>query len=51
MLEDLKYIYDSKSVLSSLEAYKNFIQYLISAVKSNMNSLDAEYKKENKDQQ
>ena len=51
MLEDLKYIYDSKSVLSSLEAYKNFIQYLISTVKSNMNSLDAESKKEDKNQQ
>lgn len=51
MLEDLKYIYDSKRVLSSLEAYQNFIQYLISAVKSNMNSLDAESKKEDKNQQ
>lgn len=51
MLDDLKYSKDSARVISSLKIYQDFIQYLISEVKSKMNILDAEYKKENKDQQ
>lgn len=51
MINDLKYSKDSARVISSLKIYQDFIQYLISEVKSKMNILDAEYKKENKDQQ
>ena len=51
MINDLKYSKDSARVISSLQIYKDYIEYLISEVKSKMNSLDAEYKKENKDQQ
>lgn len=51
MLDDLKYSNDSTKILSSLKSYQYFIEYLISEVKSKMNILDAEYKKENKDQQ
>lgn len=51
MLDDLKYSKDSARVISSLKIYQDYIQYLISEVKSKMNILDAEYKKENKDQQ
>lgn len=51
MLDDLKYSKDSARVISSLKIYQDFIQYLISEVKSKMNILDAESKKENKNQQ
>ena len=51
MLDDLKYSNDSTKILSSLKSYQYFIEYLISKVKFEMNNLDAEYKKENKDQQ
>lgn len=51
MLNDLKYSNDSAKILGSLKSYQYFIEYLISEVKFKMNSLDAEYKKENKDQQ
>ena len=51
MINDLKYSKDSARFISSLKIYQDFIQYLISEVKSKMNILDAEYKKENKDQQ
>lgn len=51
MIESLKYSYDSELILSSLEGYQDFIQYLISEVKSKMNILDAESKKEDKNQQ
>lgn len=51
MLDDLKYSKDSARVISSLKIYQDFIQYLISEVKSKMNILDAESKKEDKNQQ
>lgn len=51
MINDLKYCKDSAEVISSLQLYKDYIEELISEVKSKMYILDAEYKKENKDQQ
>lgn len=51
MLDDLKYSKDSARVISSLKIYQDYIQYLISEVKSKMNILDAESKKEDKNQQ
>lgn len=51
MIDDIKYCKDSAEVISSLKLYKDYIEELISEVKSKMNILDAESKKENKDQQ
>ena len=51
MLDDLKYSNDSTKILSSLKSYQYFIVYLISEVKSKMSILDAESKKENRNQQ
>ena len=50
MINDLKYSKDSARVISSLKIYQDYIQYLISEVKSKMNILDAESKKEDKNQ-
>lgn len=51
MLNDLKYSNDSAKILGSLKSYQYFIEYLISEVKFKMNSLDAESKKKDKNQQ
>lgn len=51
VLNDFRYSTDSEKILNSLEMYQGFIQYLISEVKSKMNSLAAESKKEDKNQQ
>lgn len=51
MIEDLKYSKDLTGVITSLRAYQDFIKFLISEVQSTMNNLDAESKKEDKNQQ
>lgn len=51
MIEDLKYSKDLTKVITSLRTYQDFIKFIISEVQSTMNKLDAESKKENKDQQ
>lgn len=51
MIEDLKYSKDLTGVITSLRVYQDFIKFLISEVQSTMNNLDAESKKEDKNQQ